>query len=381
MSLLLDALKKSGSSTPPGDKTGKFNAPDLSELTLEELPQKSSSAADETTTAQAGSMANSSPRSTGENLFAAKRAPSPKKFQYNLGIIPTAIIIGLVLGTAGGIYVWVEIQPPKAAQFIAPPPASLASNHATPAPRAIQPLALPPETTAQADTKPKIVYSPPATENRARPGRTKRAPTAENEGGIQVQRQMENDGIFATLTAAYQAYQSGDLNTAWQRYREVLRKDAKNRDALLGIAAIAQQQGQDEIAIQHYKQVLVLDPRDPVAQAGMTALSGGDAIVKESRLKLSLSQTPQSASLYFALGNLYTEQSRWGDAQQAYANALKVEPGNAQFAFNLATSMDHLGRKSQAAQYYQQALQLDTTGNAGFDRAQTEQRMKQLQAP
>jgi tetratricopeptide (TPR) repeat protein len=377
MSLLLDALKKSGSSTPPGDKTGKFNSTGLSEMSLEELPNKPAPAA--ASSVPAGSMTNSSPRSTGENLFAAKKAPARKKFHYNLGIVPTAIIIGLILGTAGGIYVWIEIQPPKAAQFTNPSQSVIA--RAAPAPRAAPPLVLPPDAMPEAETPTKAIQ-PPAAERRMQASTTKRTPAAQAAPaaqGIQIQHQFENDVIFTTLTAAYQAYQNGDLKTAEQRYREVLHKDSKNRDALLGMAAISQQQGRDDIAMQYYKQVLILDPRDPVAQAGISAFSTADASGKESRLKLILAQSPQSSALYFALGNLYSEQSRWSDAQQAYFNAAKLEPANALFAFNLATSLDHLGQAKLAAQHYRNALQLDPTGNAGFDRVQTEQRMKQLQ--
>lgn len=383
MSLLLDALKKSGSSTPPGDKTGKFNSPGLSEMSLEELPNKTASATP-AATVSSSTAPSPSPRSTGENLFAAKKAPAAKKFHYNLGIVPTAIIIGLILGTAGGIYVWIEIQPPKAAQYNNTQSVATAPAYTAPAPRPAPPLVLPPETMPVAEAK--ISRPAPLAENTARIASVKRAPAAQSRAdqsgsGIQFQRQLENDTLYTTLTAAYQAYQNGDLGMAWQRYREVLLKDPRNRDALLGMAAIAQQQGQDDAAIQYYRQVLMLDPRDPVAQAGMSAFSTGDAAGKESRLKLSLAQSPQSAALHFALGNLYTEQSRWGDAQQAYFNAFRLEPSNALFAFNLATSLDHLGQGKLAAQYYGQALQLNTTGNAGFDRVKTEQRMKQLLAP
>lgn len=160
----------------------------------------------------------------------------------------------------------------------------------------------------------------------------------------------------------------------------MLNRDAKNRDALLGMAAIAQHQGQDEVALQYYRQVLIVDPRDPVALAGMSAFSTGDTAGKESHLKLILAQSPQSAALHFVLGNLYTEQSRWGDAQQAYFNALRLEPASAQFAFNLATSLDHLGQGKLAGQYYGLALKLDTAGNSGFDRVQTQTRLNQLLA-
>ena len=379
MSLLLDALKKTGQGATRLSASDK-----LSEMTLEDLPAKSSSLQSSATTS------NATPRSTGENLFAAKKAPVSKKFQYKLGIVPTASIIGLVLGTAGGIYVWMEIQPPKAAQYRSPSPS--VADYTAPAPRPAPPLALPPEIMPAPKAQASMSRPAPPTENHARTRTVKRAPASPSTRssqstpgiqtqGIQVQRKTDNDDLYATLMSAYQAYQNGDLATAWQRYREVLIRDARNRDALLGMAAIAQQQEQDEVAIQYYKQVLVLDPRDPEAQAGMSAFSTSDASVRESRLKMSLAQAPQAATLHFALGNIYTEQSRWGDAQQAYFNAFKIEPANAQFAFNLATSLDHLGQHKIAAQYYRQALQLDTKGNAGFNRVKTEQRLNQLIEP
>lgn len=379
MSLLLDALKKSGSARQM-DSNGQSASANLSEMTLEDLPNQPMQASP----APSGNTKNASPRSSGENLFAAKNASARKKFHYQLGIIPTAIIIGLALGAAGGIYVWLELQPPTAAQRSSPPAAVVANNAPAPQPMAL--LVLPPDALPETESQPKLARPAPSSERRVRSSNAKRAPdrqsapVTQSAPGIQIQRQLENDGIYSTLTAAYQAYQHGDLGTAWQRYREVLLKDAKNRDALLGMAAIAQQQGQDDAAIQYYRQVLTLDPRDPVAQAGMSAFSTGDAAGKESRLKQSLAQTPQSAALHFALGNLYTEQSRWGDAQQAYFNAFRLEPANAQFAFNLATSLDHLSQRKLAAQYYGLALQIDTSGNAGFDRVQTRQRLNQLLA-
>jgi Flp pilus assembly protein TadD len=386
MSLLLDALKKSGNI----DSSGRATSGNLSEMSLEELPAKptySMPSTQSTVASPPPSTVNTpTPRSTGENLFAAKRAPAmSKKFQYNLGIVPTALIIGTILGAGYGTYVWYELQPPKPINANNTPRTDFAS--AAPAPRPAPPpapLALPPEPPSAIEAAPQI--TPPRSESMLASRNTstsaptvKRTPRAPSTGGIQIQRQMGNDTTFTALTEAYQAYQTGDFVNASQRYLAVLRKDSKNRDALLGMAAISQQQGQDNAAIQYYKQVLLLDPRDPAAQAGMSAFATGDAADKESRLKQSITQSPQSAVLHFALGNMYTEQSRWGDAQQAYFNAFRLEPANAQFAFHLATSLDHLGQNKLAAQYYGQALQLDTNKNAGFDHSQTEQRKKKLQ--
>lgn len=383
MSLLLDALKKTGS----GESSGRSAHGSLSEMSLEELPNKPSPAAP-----LAQSIASSpppsastqpTPRSTGENLFAAKKAPPmSKKFRYNLGIVPTTLIFSLIFGTGFGIYVWYETQPPKPVKFnnTQRTDFSNAAPVSRPAPAPLAPLALPPEPPRAVEVAEKVAPPAPETVAAIHTTRVKKAARAEPTSGIQIKRQIENDTTYSTLTEAYRAYQSGDFVTSAQRYRAVLQKDAKNRDALLGLAAIAQQQGQDNAAMHYYKQVLMLDPRDPAALAGMSTFSTGDIADKESRLKQSIAQSPQSAVLNFALGNLYTEQSRWGDAQQAYFNAFRLEPANAQFAFHLATSLDHLGQSKLAAQYYGQALQLNTNGNAGFDRAQTEKRQKQLLA-
>ncbi len=372
MSLLLDALsKKTGAGT--NKPAGQDN---LSELTLEELPERH--APNPASGNPQHTAAAPSPRSAGENLFAAKKAPVKPKFSYNLGIVPTTIIIGVILGTAGSIYVWYEIQPPKQAQYRPAP-----TNYTPPPPVAATPPAQPlltlnnqtaPITESRATSK----HAPAA--ERAEPVRINRQtrPAPRRDDAVLIQQKSGTDDIYTTTMAAYQAYENGDLETARRKYQEVLGRDARNRDALLGLAAIAQQQKQDERARQLYNRVLVLDPKDPVALAGLTAFSSGDDASKESKLKYSLAQTPDSTALFYALGNLYVSQSRWSEAQEAYFNALRLDPANARFAFSLATSLDHLGQARVAAQYYRQALQFDTNGNSGFDRAQTQKRLDQL---
>ncbi|HEU0282194.1 MAG TPA: tetratricopeptide repeat protein, partial [Gallionella sp.] len=167
------------------------------------------------------------------------------------------------------------------------------------------------------------------------------------------------------------------LNEAQQFYLAMFKKDAQNPDALLGLAAIAQQHGENLEAAQYFSRVLILDPRNAVANAGMSALNANDDY-NESRLKTLLREQGNSAALHFALGNLYAGQSRWSEAQQAYFNAYTLESGSAEFSFNLAVSLDHLGQEKLAAQHYQRAIQLDPSHSAGFDHAQISQRMQEL---
>jgi Flp pilus assembly protein TadD len=211
---------------------------------------------------------------------------------------------------------------------------------------------------------------------------------------IRIKHSHESDEVDPILLVAWHAYRNGDFDTASQQYSEMLRKNVQhhnssNRDALLGMAAIAQQRSQDAVAAQYYSQMLDLDPRDPDAHAGMSSLfDTTEAAGAESRLKLMLAQHPEAAALHFALGNHYAQKSRWGDAQQAYFSACTLESDNAQFAYNLAVSLDHLGQGKLAALHYRRALQLDHAGNtdsviinpsnASFDRAQTQLRLDEL---
>lgn len=386
MSLLLDALKKSGDNQQKG--TG------LSGLALEDAQPARATAAP----ASPAPAPTSASRAAGETLFAAKKKKAPTAMRWKLGLVPTTFLICSVLGSGYGFYVWLEMQPPsqpRVAQRTAPPPPPPPA--AQPIPVAAAPV-LPLVPLMQTPVEEKIA---PSTEHQAAlpdddfdaPRSKTRTAKPRKEGaedsparskpagaGVTIRRQVETDTVTPALLDAYQAYQRGDYVTAAQGYRQVLGKDALNRDALLGMAATSQQQGQDEAAQRYYRQLLVLDPRDPVANAALLAYAPDDSGNSESRLKQMLAEQPRSGALHFALGNLYAEQSNWSEAQQSYFNAQMLEPSNAQFVFNLAVSLDHLGQGKLASQYYQQALQLDASGKSGFDRAQAQQRLDELTA-
>jgi uncharacterized protein HemY len=92
-----------------------------------------------------------------------------------------------------------------------------------------------------------------------------------------------------------------------------------------------------------------------------------------------IAKQPDSAALFFALGNLYAGQSRWSEAQQAYFQSYSLEPGNADHVFNVAVSLDHLRQKKLAAQYYRMALTAAETSPSAFDKNAAAQRILDLQ--
>jgi tetratricopeptide (TPR) repeat protein len=105
------------------------------------------------------------------------------------------------------------------------------------------------------------------------------------------------------LDLAYQAWQADRLDDARHSYEQVLHSDARNADALLGLAAIAARQGQPERAHDLYQQVLESDPTDVTAQAALINLRGpSDAGQSESRLKTLLAGQSDSAAAHVCAG-------------------------------------------------------------------------------
>src|SRR5487761_2185742 len=183
MSLLLDALKKSGDKKQEG--TG------LSNLTLEDMPP--------VRTASASS--NASSRTAGETMFAAKKKKSSSG-GWKLGLVPTTLLIAVVLGSGYGYYVWLQIQPPaqpRVVQRTAPPPAPFVIAPIAPAAPALVPF-IPPqppqEKPAPAQPVQPLVTARnedfDAPRNKPKAAKTYRAPAAT---GITVQRKVETDTV------------------------------------------------------------------------------------------------------------------------------------------------------------------------------------------
>jgi Flp pilus assembly protein TadD len=197
----------------------------------------------------------------------------------------------------------------------------------------------------------------------------------------QVTRTPKVDPVFTRLQRSYRAFQNGDLDAAERGYRRLLVEEPNNRDALLGLGAVATSQGRAAEAYQAYVRVLALNPRDRVAHAALAGIQGEmDPVRSRSQLQMLLHEDPGAPYVHFALGNLHAAQSRWDKAQQAYFNAYQGDTENADYAFNLAVSLDHLGQGRAALQYYRRALALSGRRLPSFSVAEVRRRIEALEA-
>lgn len=277
-----------------------------------------------------------------------------------------------------------QVSTPLPATAASPsPPGTASSNAAVNPPRQTAARATTPST---GRATPRLVKASPAvsapTTATSAPSSAGATGTADPSGApLAIQQKTKS----APIQRAYAAMQAGRYDEARNAYREVLRLEPRNIDALLGLAALARRDGDNASASDYYEQVLRLDPRHPAAHTGLVALYGAlDPAQAESRLNALLgpsvqnSDTVAASAVHFALGNLYAGQQRWREAQQAFFKAHTADDGNPDILFNLGVALEHLKQGPLARQFYERALRASQQRGFGFDRTQAEQRVAAL---
>ena len=187
--------------------------------------------------------------------------------------------------------------------------------------------------------------------------------------------------VNPVLSEAYNALAVGNLETSQRLYNQLLKSDARNVEALLGLAAIATQQGDRDTSTRHYIKVIEVDPRNSLAQAGLIGIIGSaDPQSAETRVKQLISRDASSGYLYFTLGNTYVDQMRWPDAQQAFFQAHHLQPDNPDYAYNLAIALEHIGQAKTALEFYRRAVILAAAkGHANFSPDAAQGRVDKLE--
>ena len=194
-----------------------------------------------------------------------------------------------------------------------------------------------------------------------------------------VQRAEIHDPVSEELQRGWSAYQNKDYKSSRRAYENVLENEPDNHDALLGIAAVSLQQDDADTARDIYIRLLERDPRDPHAHAGLANIAQiGGSSLSESKLKQLIEFRPDDSHLQFALGNLYVQKQSWPEAQQAFFNAWKADNSNPDYAYNLAVSLDQLGKHKEAKVYYEESLKLAAGKNINFSPGAVEDRLVYL---
>ncbi|MDJ0677137.1 MAG: tetratricopeptide repeat protein [Calothrix sp. MO_167.B42] len=129
------------------------------------------------------------------------------------------------------------------------------------------------------------------------------------------------------LQLAVKYHRANRLNQAEQSYRQVLKHQPENPEALYGLGVLAQQCGKPQIA--------------------------------EELLGNALSVQPDLLKAWFSLGNLHQTQGELTKAQSAYQQAIALKPDIAPLYNNLGYALQEQGKLDEAIVSYQKALELE----------------------
>ncbi|PKO36817.1 MAG: hypothetical protein CVU33_16365 [Betaproteobacteria bacterium HGW-Betaproteobacteria-6] len=317
------------------------------------------------------------------NAFAAKltpAAPSRRPLWLALGTLGIA-------GIAIGGYVWYQMNAMNRGSLAVSPtapltlPAPSSSSRTVPA----VPLAPPSDFAPFSRSTVEVAGEPPARPlfpRREAPSVAMPAAEDERSGQMPIRLTRTQPEPDINLARGYASLQRGDIDLSRREFELAVQRDPNNTDVLLALAAIAQRQGRAADANSLRQRALVANPSDPATQAAIlnNLSANADPTAAESRLKSLLSSQPESAPLNFALGNLYSRQGRWSEAQQVYFNAVAAESDNPDYLFNLAVSLDHLRQPRLAVQHYRLALEAAAKRPAGFEPEGVKRRLNELQA-
>ena len=183
----------------------------------------------------------------------------------------------------------------------------------------------------------------------------------------------------AMISEAFKAYQAGQFESAERLYQNALQDYPENRDIHLGLAAIAINKGHSESAYGHYIKLLDMNPDDAFALSSLIALSkNSDPVKDESVIKTLLHKEGKVPYLYFALGNIYANQNRWAEAQQAFFDAHRLDSTNPDYVLNLAISLDKIGQYASALDFYNVAIELAEKSAANFNWSSVNDRIQIL---
>jgi uncharacterized protein HemY len=200
------------------------------------------------------------------------------------------------------------------------------------------------------------------------------------EPSVSFHKSQKVDPVAKKLDEAWLAYGKGEYGGAKKLYEDVLEVEKNNRDAMLGLGAIAVIERDYISARDLYLSLLTLDPRDPIAIAAMASMQESeDSLASEEAFLLNMLQkNPGAQHLNFALGNVYARQEKWKFAQQSFFKAWQQDVENADYIFNLAVSMDQLGKQKQAIDFYRDSLSKSKDKQVSFSRQAVEKRIAEL---
>ena len=159
------------------------------------------------------------------------------------------------------------------------------------------------------------------------------------------------------LDQAHADLQSGDTETAYALYEQVLAADPANHDALAAEAYLLAQSGDYAGAAKIDRRVLKYYPRDAAARRSLiAALSHSVSPEAEEELDSMASAMPNDAAVQAALARKLIADGDTEAALPPLDRAVRAAPSELPYRLELAALYDRLGKPAQALSLYRDIL-------------------------
>ncbi len=166
--------------------------------------------------------------------------------------------------------------------------------------------------------------------------------------------------IQDVLSAAWDAFQAGDLDRAERIYRMIVQQSPRVAHAWYMLGAVKQLQGRLTEAVASYQEAIRLVPQFPEAfnNLGVALHTMGQSDEALASLRRALVLKPDYAEAHNNLGNAFHERGAIHEAETSYRQAVLLKPDYTEAHNNLGNSLRSQRRIAEALECYDQALRL-----------------------
>ena len=162
------------------------------------------------------------------------------------------------------------------------------------------------------------------------------------------------------LQDAVTHHQAGRLEEAGRLYREILRVDPKNPDALHLLGLVAHQQGDHQQAVEWISRAVAFNPNAPAFYSNLGAVYRvlGELDKAVGNCQRAVRIDPGHAQAHNNLGNALADQGRLDKAVASFRRALEIQPQDLEALNNLGNALRRQGKLDEATDCYRRALEI-----------------------
>ncbi|MGB7923418.1 MAG: tetratricopeptide repeat protein, partial [Pyrinomonadaceae bacterium] len=163
-----------------------------------------------------------------------------------------------------------------------------------------------------------------------------------------------------TLRRAERSLRNGDYAMAEKLFRELLDRDANDKNAHLGLSHSLLKQRNLRFAFDHAARAVSIDPSSARAHAlvGTVLLASGDfqTAVEEFRVALKLNDDEAMAVAGLAMVNFY--DNRFLESFNGLSRAVSIDSDEPDYLYNLAQAASRIERFKESADAYERFLRV-----------------------